>query len=164
MEKEGIPTKDCRWCNSVCKLEPLKEYLEKYKRVYTIDGSRRYESFTREKLWYERKSSFINNQINIFPILDWRGTDVWSWIYLNDVIYNELYDKGFERIGCYMCPAALNAEFLRVKELYPELFNRWVNVLKRFGYDEDEILRGFWRWKELPPKMKELKKLLKSKK
>ena len=164
LEKEGIPTKDYRWCNSVCKLEPLKEYLKKYKRVYTIDGSRRYESFTREKLGYERKSGFINNQINVFPILDWRGTDVWSWIYLNDVIYNELYDKGFERIGCYMCPAALNAEFLRVKELYPELFNRWVNVLKRFGYDEDEILRGFWRWKELPPKMKELKKLLKSKK
>lgn len=95
--------------------------------------------------------------------MDWRGTDVWSWIYLNDVIYNELYDKGFERIGCYMCPAALNAEFLRVKELYPELFNKWVDVLKRFGYDEDEILRGFWRWKELPPKMKELKKILENK-
>jgi len=28
----------------------------------------------------------------------------------------------------------------------------------------DEILRGFWRWRELPPKMKELKKLLLSKK
>ena len=98
LEKEGIPTKDYRWCNSVCKLEPLKEYLKKYKRVYTIDGSRRYESFTREKLGYERKSGFINNQINVFPILDWRGTDVWSWIYLNDVIYNELYDKGFDRI------------------------------------------------------------------
>ncbi|MCQ6254827.1 phosphoadenosine phosphosulfate reductase family protein [Methanocaldococcus sp.] len=158
--KFGIPTKDYRWCNSICKLEPLKEYLKKYKKVYTIDGSRKYESFTRSKLEYERKSSFIENQINIFPILDWKGTDVWSWIYLNDVMYNELYDKGFERIGCFMCPSALNSEFLRVKELYPELFNKWVEVLKRFGYSEDEILRGFWRWKKLPPKMKELKKLL----
>ncbi|NPA62212.1 MAG: phosphoadenosine phosphosulfate reductase family protein [Methanococci archaeon] len=162
LEENGIPTKENRWCNSVCKLNPLKNYLEKYREVYTIDGSRKFESFAREKLSYERKSRFIPNQTNIFPILDWKGTDVWSWIYLNEIEYNPLYEKGFERIGCYMCPSALNSEFLRVKELYPELFNRWVETLKRYGYDEDEILRGFWRWKNLPPKMKELKRKLKS--
>ncbi len=158
LDKYGIPTKDNRWCNSICKLNPLKEYLKKYKIIYTIDGTRKYESFTRSKLGYERKSSFIENQINIFPILDWKGTDVWSWIYLNDIPYNPLYDKGFERIGCYLCPAMLSAEFLRVKELYPELFKKWFETLKKYGYSEDEILKGLWRWKELPKKMKLIKK------
>ncbi|WP_456472102.1 phosphoadenosine phosphosulfate reductase domain-containing protein [Methanocaldococcus sp.] len=158
LDKEGIPTKDNRWCNTVCKLNPLREYFKKYRLVYTINGSRRFESFAREKLSYEKRG-LIENQINVFPILDWKGTDVWSWIYLNDIYYNPLYDKGFERIGCYLCPAMLNSEFLRVKELYPNLFNKWFNYLKKY-YSEDEILRGFWRYKELPKKLKELKRHL----
>ncbi|EHP83786.1 phosphoadenosine phosphosulfate reductase domain-containing protein [Methanotorris formicicus] len=165
LEKEGIPTKDNRWCNSVCKLIPLKEFFEeeyKNKKIITIDGTRKYESFTRAKLKYERRNRFIPFQTSIFPILDWNALDVWSYIYINNILYNPLYDKGFERIGCYLCPSALNSEFLRVGDLYPELFNRWFNYLRKF-YAEEDILRGFWRWKELPPKMKELKNILKEK-
>jgi len=163
LEREGIPTKDNRWCNSVCKLIPLKNFfMEHYpnKKVLTIDGSRKFESFTRSKLSYTRKSRFIDFQVNLFPILDWNAIDVWSYILLEGIPYNPLYDRGFERIGCYLCPAALNSEFLRVRDLYPELWNRWVNYLKRY-YSMDEILRGFWRWRELPPKMVELRRLLK---
>jgi len=75
------------------------------------------------------------------------------------MMYNPFYEEGFERIGCYLCPAALNSEFLRVKELHPDLFNKWVNYLKKY-YDEEDILRGFWRWDELPPKMEELIEVL----
>ncbi|AEH06650.1 phosphoadenosine phosphosulfate reductase [Methanothermococcus okinawensis IH1] len=163
LDKEGIPTKDNRWCNSVCKLMPLKNFfIEHYpnKKILTIDGSRKFESFARANLDYVRKSGFIEFQTNVFPILDWNAIDVWSYIYLNDVLYNPMYDKGFERIGCYMCPSALNSEFLRVKELYPNLWKKWVNYLKKY-YSEDEILRGFWRWDELPPKMREIKRNLK---
>ncbi len=163
LDKEGIPTKDNRWCNSVCKLIPLKNFLiEHYpnKKVLTIDGSRKFESFARANLEYIRKSGFIDFQTNVFPILDWNAVDVWSYIYLNDVLYNPMYDKGFERIGCYLCPSALNSEFLRVKELHPNLWEKWANYLKRY-YSEDEIYRGFWRWQEVPPKMKEIKKNLK---
>ena len=159
---KGIPTKDNRWCNSVCKLIPLKNFfMEEYpnKKILTIDGSRKFESFARSNLNYIRKSGFIDFQSNLFPILDWNALDVWSYIYSKNLPYNPLYDKGFERIGCYLCPSALNSEFFRVKELYPELWNKWVSYLKEY-YSMDEILRGFWRWDEIPPKMRELKKLL----
>ncbi len=158
LEKEGIPTKDNRWCNSACKLMPLKRYLKKKygnKKVLTIDGSRKYESFTRANLDYERRSGFIDFQTNVFPILDWNSIDIWSYIYSKDIPYNPMYDKGFERIGCYLCPSALNSEFLRVKELHPDYFERWVKYLKKY-FPESEVLRGFWRWDELPPKMVEL--------
>ncbi|ABR54884.1 phosphoadenosine phosphosulfate reductase [Methanococcus vannielii SB] len=158
LEKEGIPTKDNRWCNSACKLMPLKRYLKKKygnRKVLTIDGSRKYESFARANLDYERKSGFIDFQTNVFPILDWNSLDIWTYIYSNDILYNPMYDKGFERIGCYLCPSALNSEFLRVEELYPDHFERWVKYLKKY-YPKEEVLRGFWRWKELPPKMVEL--------
>jgi len=158
LEKEGIPTKDNRWCNSACKLMPLKRYLKKKygnKKVLTIDGTRKYESFTRANLDYKRKSGFIDFQTNLFPILDWNSLDIWSYIFSNDILYNPMYDKGFERIGCYLCPSALNSEFLRVKELHPDYFERWVKYLKKY-FPESEVLRGFWRWDELPPKMIEL--------
>ncbi len=162
LDKEGIPTKDNRWCNSVCKLNLLRDFFKEMypnKKILTIDGSRKFESFSRAKLGYIRKSSFIPFQTNLFPILDWNSLDVWMYIYHNNILYNPLYDEGFERIGCYLCPSALNSEFLRVKELYPDLWNKWVMYLKKY-YSEDEILRGFWRWNNLPPKMNEIKKLL----
>ncbi|MCS3900746.1 phosphoadenosine phosphosulfate reductase family protein [Methanococcus voltae] len=158
--RNGVPTKDNRWCNSSCKLNPLKNYLKKKypgKKVLTIDGSRQFESFTRSNLDYERNSSFIDFQTTAFPILDWNALDIWTYIYKNNVIYNPLYDEGFERIGCYLCPSALNSEFNRVKELYPEYYKRWSKYLSK-RYSKDEIDRGFWRWDNLPPKMKELKK------
>jgi len=129
------------------------------KKILTIDGSRKFESFTRAKLDYTRKSGFIDFQTNVFPILDWNSIDVWSHIYLNNILYNPMYDKGFERIGCYMCPASLNSEFLRVRTLYPNLWEKWVNYLKRY-YSEDEIIRGFWRWQKVPPKIIEIKKII----
>lgn len=162
LDSQGIPTKDNRWCNSTCKLIPLKEFLRNEygdKNILTIDGSRKYESFTRSKLDYERKNGYIDFQTNVFPILDWNAVDVWSYIYSRNMMYNPFYEEGFERIGCYLCPAALNSEFLRVKELHPDLFNKWVNYLKKY-YDEEDILRGFWRWDELPPKMEELIEVL----
>ena len=58
-------------------------------------------------------------------------------------------------IRSYYGPSALNSEFLRVKELHPDYFERWVKYLKKY-FPESEVLRGFWRWDELPPKMIEL--------
>ncbi|MBP2143249.1 3'-phosphoadenosine 5'-phosphosulfate sulfotransferase (PAPS reductase)/FAD synthetase/predicted RNA-binding protein with PUA domain [Methanococcus voltae] len=158
--RNGVPTKDNRWCNSSCKLNPLRSYLKKKypgKKILTIDGSRQFESFTRSNLDYERNSSFIDFQTTAFPILDWNALDIWTYIYKNDIPYNPLYDEGFERIGCYLCPSALNSEFNRVKELHPDYYKRWSKYLSK-RYSKDEIDRGFWRWDELPPKMKELKK------
>lgn len=163
VDEEGIPTKEDRWCNSTCKLIPLEEFFEENypnKKILTIDGSRKLESFARANLEYTRQSGFIDAQTNLFPILDWNSIDIWSYIFLNDVLYNPMYEEGFERIGCYMCPSALNSEFLRVKELHPKLWDKWADQLRKENYDNDEILRGFWRWDELPPKMRELKRNL----
>ncbi len=164
IDEEGIPTKDDRWCNSSCKLIPLENFFdEEYgedKKILTIDGSRKLESFARANLGYIRQSGFIENQTNLFPLLDWNSIDIWSYIFLNNVLYNPMYEEGFERIGCYMCPAALNSEFLRVKELHPDLWEKWANYLRKDGYSEEEILRGFWRWDQLPPKMNELRRNL----
>lgn len=45
------------------------------------------------------KGSYILN-----PIVDWSDDDVWEFIRLRGLPYCELYDQGFNRLGCIGCP------------------------------------------------------------
>jgi phosphoadenosine phosphosulfate reductase len=100
----------------------------------------------------------VPSQLNIFPIRNWKALEVWLYIYWKGLSYNPLYDLGFERIGCWLCPSALAAEYSRVKDLHPEMHEKWNSYLlewaKTRGLSEKFIEYGFWRWKELPPKIR----------
>ena len=48
------------------------------------------------------------------PIIDWTREDV--WYFLNEVVkveHCELYDKGWQRIGCLFCPMASQKEIIK---------------------------------------------------
>ncbi len=157
----GPPAKDFRWCCKVCKLAPINTVMEecilKRQKCITIDGKRRYESFSRERIAPKEENPFIPGQVSVFPIRNWRAIEVWLYIYYQKLDYNPLYDLGFERVGCWLCPAELSAEYYRFGELHPELFARWNNYLltwaREHGVNDAFIKHGFWRWKMLPPKM-----------
>ena len=170
VEKFGPPAKDFRWCCKVCKLASAGD-LDAEKGAcslsgkdaanavayLTIDGKRKHESFSRARIAASETNPFVPNQLNIFPIRDWRALEVWLYIHWRGLSYNPLYDQGFERVGCWLCPSALAAEYARVKELHPEMHARWNTFLlewaKKHGLSEKFVEHGFWRWKELPPKM-----------
>jgi phosphoadenosine phosphosulfate reductase len=42
----------------------------------------------------------------ISPIVNWTTNDVWTFVRTQIGYYCELYDKGYHRIGCIMCPNA----------------------------------------------------------
>ncbi|MCX9084470.1 MAG: phosphoadenosine phosphosulfate reductase family protein [Candidatus Methanoperedens sp.] len=169
LQSFGPPAKDFRWCCKVCKLGPINSVIEectgKGKKCLTIDGKRKYESFARSRIAPKEENPFIPGQVSLFPIRNWRAIEIWLYIYYRKLEYNPLYDQGFERVGCYLCPAELGAEYQRFGELHPELFERWngylVNWAKDNGLDEEFIRHGFWRWKTLPPKMLRLSEELK---
>ena len=170
VEKFGPPAKDFRWCCKVCKLASAGD-LETGKGTcslqeneaadavayLTVDGKRKHESFSRARIAASETNPFVPAQLNIFPIRDWRALEVWLYIHWRGLPYNPLYDLGFERVGCWLCPSALAAEYARVKELHPEMHARWNAFLlewaKKHGLPEEFVEHGFWRWKELPPKM-----------
>lgn len=131
----------------------------------TIDGKRRHESFLRARIAASETNPFVPNQLNIFPIRDWRALEVWLYIYWRKLACNPLYEKGFERVGCWLCPSALAAEYEQVKVIHPELSARWEAFLHSWaesrGLSEKFVEHGFWRWKALPPKMLKLAEELK---
>lgn len=160
VEKAGPPGKDHRWCCKLLKLNPLKVHLAKTGPCVTVQGNRWYESWSRASL--DAVSQNPNNpmQINLSPIRSWRALDVFLYLWLREAPYNPLYDRGYERIGCYLCPAMLESELATMHETHPEMAARWDEFLNRWAADRglppEFISWGLWRWKDLPPKMQEL--------
>ncbi len=102
----GPPAKDFRWCCKVCKLAPINTVMEECTRsgrkCLTIDGKRRFESFTRSRIAPKEENPFIPGQVSVFPIRDWRAIEVWLYLLYRRLPYNPLYDMGFERVGCLL--------------------------------------------------------------
>ena len=159
VEAFGPPAKDFRWCCKVCKLGPMTETISRDfpQGTITVEGNRKLESFARSEIGLVTKNPFVPNQINLNPIRDWCSAEVWGYILLFGLEYNPLYDRDFERIGCYLCPSCLTSEWRNAGRIHPELYSRWEDHLRAYvesrGLPEEYVSLGFWRWKSLPPKM-----------
>lgn len=160
VEKSGPPTKDDRWCCKLLKIDPLGKYLAEIGECVTVQGNRWYESWNRAGIEEVTENPVNPLQLNISPIRSWRAFEVYLYIWWQNIPVNPLYEKGLERIGCYLCPAMLESEYEEVRRMHPELAERWDKYLtgraKKNGLPPEYRTWGLWRWKELPPKMKEI--------
>jgi phosphoadenosine phosphosulfate reductase len=158
----GPPAKDFRWCCKVCKLAPAAKLIEERfpDGTLTVEGNRRLESFSRANIDLVEENPFVPGQIVVNPIREWTAFDVWLYIISAKLPYNPLYDEDIERVGCWMCPSSLASESAEISRLNPELARAWEAKLMAWAEDNslprNFVTYGFWRWKELPPKMKEL--------
>jgi cysteine desulfurase/selenocysteine lyase len=160
VEKAGPPGKDHRWCCKLLKLHPLKIYLAGLGPCVTIQGNRWYESWNRADLDETSQNPANPLQLNISPIRNWRALEVFLYLWWQKAPMNPLYEKGLERIGCYLCPAVLESEYEGLREMHPELTDRWDEFLIRWaeknGLPDAYHRWGLWRWRALPPKMREV--------
>lgn len=152
LEEYGPPGRDYRWCSEVCKMKPVERFIKsRYKDgCLTFVGLRKYESINRSRKPRIWKSKYIKGQIQCAPILHWSAMHVWLYLLKNRAPYNKLYKLGFDRVGCYICPAMELGEIELVKRYYPQLWGRWERYLREYAeknnLDEDWI-RGGWRWR-----------------
>lgn len=67
----------------------------------------------------------------VSPIIYWSDEDVWE--FLNDVVrvpHCEMYDKGYKRIGCILCPMSNYRQKLREMTDFPQVKNNWIKAIK----------------------------------
>jgi phosphoadenosine phosphosulfate reductase len=101
--KKGPPLRMSRWCCDVLKKNPGLRVENKNRAM----GIRAEESTKRASR--PRTDHMKKYKINIFkPIFAWNEYHIWDFIEKNNLPYPELYDQGFHRLGCVICPFILS--------------------------------------------------------
>lgn len=142
---KGLPTRRSRWC---C------EYIKEAGGIgrTAIVGSRWREG--RNRRWQKCFQRHTKRDITyIRPIIDWTRGEVWEYIHHYDIPYCSLYDEGFERLGCVLCPLASYRNRMREIERFPKIANLWRRacdrlVERRLAQGKDKFISGqeLWDW------------------
>lgn len=144
-KKKGcLPTRCIRWC--------CKEFKENSGAgKVSLIGIRREESVKRSKRneiemseykfsgnfdqWSEHREKMLNcvngkDQVLVSPILNWTIRDVWEFLNSNNIPHCSLYDKGYKRIGCILCPMSNYRHKIREIRNYPHVKRNWIKAIE----------------------------------
>jgi len=152
----GPPARDFRWCCKVLKLGPAAQTIadELGGNSLSFMGQRKLESFQRSIEPRVTSNPWVPGQTSANPIQNWNALEVWLYIFREKAPFNPLYNKGYHRMGCYLCPSSPLAEFASLRETHPDLHSRWNDKLnewaQKLDYPSEWVTYGFWRWKKLP--------------
>lgn len=108
-----MPRRNVRWCCEVIKERPGTG-LPILTGIRWAESSRRKKRAMVESC--DRVKAFL-----VHPIIDWKTSDVWDYIRERGLNYCKLYDEGFHRIGCVLCPMTRDVE---------RQMSRWPNIVR----------------------------------
>jgi len=153
-DMKGPPTRPHRWC-----CEVYKEGGGEGRT--TVIGVRGAESPRRRLLWNEVTRHRNGRDWVLCPVVFWSDDDVWAFIEDRGLPYCELYDQGFDRLGCVGCmlkgPQAQQKDFARWprmganwKRAVMANWEKWHAVPRRDGKPRAHArfasAEEFWRW------------------
>lgn len=157
VEHAGIlPTRECRYCCQVLKerggaltvtltgVRHSESYRRKQRQEVEIYTRRRHPDYTKGTFdqfddHREVESTCIRgkDKLIVNPILEWTEQDVWDFIHHYNLPYNPLYDEGFRRVGCVLCPMASTKEIWREVRRFPRYYQNYLRMIQRI-YDARE--------------------------
>lgn len=163
LEHFGPPGKDYRWCCKLLKLGPAAKVIEKNfeGEVLSLIGQRRYESESRAAHGSTWRNPWVKNQIGTSPIQDWTALHVWFYLWREKADVNPWYERGLDRIGCFLCPASSQAQLSIVKENfrgYPRYQKELEAYAAKKGFAGDWLAYDLWRWRRLPGHIQQMVK------
>ena len=135
--EKGFPTRGCRWCCDHLKKIPTKKNNLRQR----LTGVRAEESSMRAK---RSRIEWVKTPVKqrIFkPIFYWLEWEIWQYIEDHGLPYCSLYDEGFDRIGCVVCPFLCGRNQTRLNQHR----DRWPKQYKAF----DIAMRKLWTRKQL---------------
>lgn len=142
------PTRIARYC--------CRELKEQYGAGRTIiTGVRWAESAKRSSRNLYEGCYTDGSKHFLHVVIDWSDDDVWEYIRSQGLPYCTLYDEGFKRIGCIMCPQSrrkLREEQVRrwpkYKDAYLRAFGRCVDKMKADGIKSENwnSAEDMYRW------------------
>lgn len=121
----GPPAQRIRWCCSVHKTTPqillMRELMKDSSfRGMALTGIRADESVNRSQYDDISFGEKHKGQYSFHTILHWNSSEIYLYIYTNNLIINEAYKKGNSRVGCLVCPMATDKNFFFKEQVYNE--------------------------------------------
>lgn len=119
--KKGPPSMFFRWCCTTLKENPSLKLGFRHR----IMGIRAEESIRRAQ---RPRISIFNRQVMYKPIFYWPEWAIWEFIDGHHLPYPSLYDEGFGRVGCCICPFIFGTKKLK------RYMERWPTYWKTFKH------------------------------
>jgi len=143
----GPPSRIQRWCCHVHKGVPkaimLRKHLGRTYKGLDYVGVRSHESVQRADYEFENYGSKLQGQYSHNSILDWTSAEIWIYKYSNNLIVNEAYKVGNQRVGCVFCPMSAKTDYVK-SVTYSEEIKGFTNIVRE-SYSEEDIISGYWR-------------------
>ena len=146
------PSMLVRNCCEIYKEGQLKTIMNKDETTLTFLGMRSNESWKRKFYDWDLNDAYIKekgkanfpvNWLRFLPIVKWTDEEIWLFILHNKLNYNHMYNLGFDRVGCAICPYMTDYTELLVRYNYPKRYKKWEDILeKRYEiYDVQKKLK-----------------------
>jgi len=151
LKRVGPPTKAKRWCCT-----KLKHIIPKGAKhvVLGIRAEESYKRARRERIVYNSETKTVD----YYPIFYFTEVDIWEYIKKEALSYPSLYDEGFDRISCVVCPFICGSKLLEMHrkgwKAFYDAFERACKVYferKRDWYESvgvksvEELLSAWYR-------------------
>ena len=128
-----------RWDESVSRMKreefekfgQTKKEKEKFTKIMLMEDNDARRRMS--ELCMQQKKMIVN------PIIDWTHSDIWGYINSEKIETCDLYQCGYDRVGCIGCPMAGKkrykefADFPKYKQLYINAFDRMLKERERRG-------------------------------
>lgn len=146
-----LPSRLVRNCCSTYKEGQVNKAYDRHRHTVDVLGVRWQESTKRKNYelimdydWaidHFGSSTFSKEWLKFAPIIDWSDTDVWLWILINNIKYNKMYDYGFNRVGCLICPYQSDYIDMLIAEHYPKRWDWWINDILPKNYENTAVAK-----------------------
>lgn len=143
----GFPGFGTRYCTSEFKTAEVSKWttafvkahlsdLGRPARILNVLGLRAYESEKRAGKGYDAKGddTRVRETREWLPIQTLREQDVWDLIRAGGLPYHPIYDLGFQRLSCRLCPLAGDEDVALAALTYPELTQKITDMEDQYGF------------------------------
>lgn len=156
LKKHILPTRVLRWCcaeykemSGAGKVTIIgirhAESARRLRRNEIETGDRKFSgNFDQFSIHKETMVTCVGGKDKIFvsPIIHWSDRDVWDFLNSNKIEHCRLYDEGYKRIGCILCPMSAYRQKIRDCKRFPHVRKKWIDTIQKL-IDEGYIKNNF---------------------
>jgi len=142
IETKALPTRIQRWC---CRYIKEPGGIGRVKLL----GMRAKESVSRKDYCEVEQPRKYPNTTWVLPLVRWSNQEVWEYIRTYQLPYCPLYDDGFRRLGCVLCPFQGAKQARTDVVRFPKIALAWQRASQRYFQKHlDTRTATFKTWQE----------------